>query len=268
MVAFLGGCRRTAASARAASPTRGGSVIFASNLHGPDDTLDPILGTSTIDYVRANTMYNGLVQVWDNMSLHPELAEEWTVNSNATEYIFKIRKGVTFHSGGELTAKDVVWSMNRHIAADSPSSIKSFFAAVVEWKAVDKYTVKLSLSSPDADLPAKLTQPQAKIVKANTHNWWEGGSGPYTLDSFQAGVRSIHSRNNNYWRDTGQWLDGIEVTAITDPDARLNALLAGSIDMATLMNAKHVKKMESAGISDLSIPSGLYGGICLSLIHI
>ena len=78
----------TSASALAASPTRGGSVIFASNLHGPDDTLDPILGTSTIDYVRANTMYNGLIQVWDNMSLHPELAEEWTVNSNATEYIF------------------------------------------------------------------------------------------------------------------------------------------------------------------------------------
>ena len=133
----------TSASALAASPTRGGSVIFASNLHGPDDTLDPILGTSTIDYVRANTMYNGLVQVWNDMSLHPELAEEWSVNSNATEYVFKIRKGVTFHSGGELTARDVVWSMNRHIADGSPSSIKSFFSAVVEWKAVDKHTVKL-----------------------------------------------------------------------------------------------------------------------------
>ena len=252
----------SASTVLAGTPVKGGTAIFANNIHGPDDQMDPIVFTSGIDYTRGNVTYNGLIQILDDMTLHAELAEEWSSNADATEFSFKIRKGVTFHSGGELTARDVVWSMNRHIAADSPSSIKSFFAAVVEWKAVDKYTVKLSLSSPDADLPAKLTQPQAKIVKANTHNWWEGGSGPYTLDSFQAGVRSIHSRNNNYWRDTGQWLDGIEVTAITDPDARLNALLAGSIDMATLMNAKHVKKMESAGISVLSIPSGLYGGIC------
>lgn len=252
----------TSASALAASPTRGGSVIFASNLHGPDDTLDPILGTSTIDYTRANCMYNGLIQVWDDMSLHPELAEEWSVNSNATEYTFKIRKGVHFHDGHPLEAHDVVWSMNRHIADGSPSSIASFFSNVVEWKEVDKYTVKLTLSSPDADMPVKLTQPQAKIVRKNAMDWWKAGTGPYLTEAFQAGVKSEHSRNNNYWRDTGQWLDGIEVTAITDPDARLNALLAGSVDMATLMNARHIKKIEAAGKSVLSIPSGLYGGIC------
>jgi len=250
------------ASALAASPTRGGSVVFASNLHGPDDTLDPILGTSTIDYTRANLMYNGLIQVWNDMSLHGELAEEWSVNGDATEYTFKIRKGVSFHSGGELTAKDVVWSMNRHIAKGSPSSIKSFFSNVIAWEAVDKHTVKLTLSSPDADMPVKLTQPQAKIVKTNTHNWWGGGTGPYLLESFQAGVRSIHSRNNNYWRSTGQWLDSIEVTAITDMNARLSALLAGDVDMITSISAKQIKKIESSGKSVLSVPSGLYGGIC------
>ena len=91
--AAAAGTLLTSASALASSPTRGGSVIFASNLHGPDDTLDPILGTSTIDYTRANTMYNGLISVWDDMSLHPELAEEWDVNDNATQYTFKIPKG-------------------------------------------------------------------------------------------------------------------------------------------------------------------------------
>ena len=123
----------TSASALAKTPNRGGSVIFANVLHGPDDTLDPMLGTSTIDYTRLNCGYNGLIQVWDDMSLHPELAEEWSANSNATEFTFKIRKGVEFHGGGELTAKDVVWSMNRHIEPGSPSSIKAFFSNVTEW---------------------------------------------------------------------------------------------------------------------------------------
>ncbi len=185
VTATAAGGLMTSASALAATPQRGGSVIFASNLHGPDDTLDPILGTSTIDYTRANTSYNGLIQVWNDMSLHPELAEEWSVNSNATEYTFKIRKGVEFHGGGELTSKDVVWSMNRHIADGSPSSIKAFFAQVVEWKAVDKYTVKLTLSSPDSDMPIKLTQPQAKIVKANGMDCGLAAQAPYKLESFQ-----------------------------------------------------------------------------------
>ena len=54
VTAATAGSFLTSASALAATPTRGGSVIFASNLHGPDDTLDPLLGTSTIDYTRAN----------------------------------------------------------------------------------------------------------------------------------------------------------------------------------------------------------------------
>ena len=63
---------------------------------------------------------------------------------------------------------------------------KSFFSSVVEWKEVDRYTVKLSLSSPDADMPFKLTQPQAKIIKKNSMDKWGAGTGPYLLDDFQA----------------------------------------------------------------------------------
>ena len=132
VTAATAGTFLTSSSALAATPTRGGSVIFAANLHGPDDTLDPLLGTSTIDYTRANAGCNGLIQIWNDMSLNPELAEEWSVNSNATEYMFKIRKGVTFHDGHPLEAADVVWSMNRHIEDGSPSSIGSFFTLVEE----------------------------------------------------------------------------------------------------------------------------------------
>ena len=260
VTAATAGSLLTSASALAATPTRGGSVVFASNLHGPDDTLDPLLGTSTIDYTRTNTKNNGLIQIWSDMSLHPELAEEWSVNSNATEYTFKIRQGVEFHDGSALTADDVVWSMNRHIAEGSPSSIGSFFTNVTEWKAVDSHTVKLTLSSPDSDMPYKLTQPQAKIVRKDNPLV---GSGPYLIDEFQAGVKSTHSRNPNYWRDTGQHLDSIEITAITDPNARLNALLAGSVDMITSINPQSIEKIESTdGFSVLSVPAGLYGGIC------
>ncbi|MBW2142410.1 MAG: twin-arginine translocation signal domain-containing protein [Deltaproteobacteria bacterium] len=113
------------ARAKAATPRKGGTVRMSAELHGPDDQMDPIVFTSTIDYARGRATYNGLIQILDNMSLHPELAEEWSTNSNATEYTFKIRKGVHFHDGSQLTADDVVWSMRRHLGKDSPSVIKA-----------------------------------------------------------------------------------------------------------------------------------------------
>ena len=253
----------TSATALAATPKKGGLARAASNLHGPDDQMDPIVFTSGIDYTRGRATYNNLIQMLDGMSLHPELAEEWTPNSNATEFTFKIRKGVEFHDGSPLTADDVVWSMNRHLGEDSPSTAKSFFTAVAEWKKVDGHTVKAVLSSPDSDLPAKLSEKQAKIVKMGTEDFRKGnGTGPYLLESFEPGVRSTHVRNPNYWRD-GPNFDALEVTGITDPIARVNALIAGDMDLIYTVDAKGVRLIEqSDGVHVNSTPSGLYGGIC------
>lgn len=253
----------TSASALAATPTKGGTVIYANNLHGPDDQMDPVVFTSGIDYTRGVCTYNGLIQILDDMSLHGELAEEWSPNSDATEYIFKLQKGVEWHDGSPMTADDVVWSMNRHLGDDSTSVIKSFFAGVTEWKKIDSHTVKCSLSSPDSDLPFKLGEKQAKIVKKDTVDFTKGnGTGPFLLESFQPGVKSMHTRNPNYWRE-GINLDAIEVTGITDPIARVNALIAGDVDLINSVDAKGIKLIENAkGVHVNSTPAGQYGGIC------
>lgn len=253
----------TSSKALAATPKKGGLARAASNLHGPDDQMDPMVFTSGIDYTRGRATYNNLVQMLDGMSLHPELAESWEPNGNATEFTFKLRKGVTWHDGSDFTADDVVWSMNRHLPEDSASVIKAFFTNVTEWKKVDKHTVKATLSSPDSDLPAKLSEKQAKIVKMGTEDFRQGnGTGPYLLESFEPGVRSTHVRNPNYWRD-GPNFDALEVTAITDPIARVNALIAGDMDLIYTVDSKGVRLIEEAdGVRVNSTPSGFYGGIC------
>ena len=253
----------TSSKALAATPRKGGTARVALNLHGPDDQMDPIVFTSGIDYTRGRATYNGLIQIRDNMALAPELAEEWSPNSDATEYTFKIRKGVEFHDGSPLTADDVVWSMNRHLGEDSPSTAKSLFAAVAEWKKVDSHTVKAVLNTSDSDLPAKLGEKQFKVAKMDTADFKKGnGTGPFRLESFEPGVRSAHVRNPNYWRD-GPNFDALEITAITDPIARVNALIAGDMDMIASVDSKGIRLIEqSDGVRVNSTPSGRYGGIC------
>ena len=116
-----------ATEAMAKTPRKGGSVRMASNLHGPDDQMDPIVMTSNIDYTRAHTAYNGLVQMRENMQLKPELAEEFTPNSDATVWTFKLQKGVKFHDGSNFSADDVIWSMNRHLGEKNTFCDQRFF---------------------------------------------------------------------------------------------------------------------------------------------
>ena len=247
--------------AMAQSPKKGGTVRYASNLHGPDDQLDPSLFTSSIDYCRGRCTYNSLVQHSDNLTPQPELAESFEPNKDATVWNFKIRKGVTFHDGSPLTADDVVYSMRRHMGEQSTSVIKPVLASVGEWKKTGTHECQAIMNTPNADLPTVLGIFPSKIVKNGTTG--EGnGTGPFTLESFEPGVKSIHKRNENYWRE-GANLDAIEVTAITDPVARVNALVAGDAQLISSVDPKAFRQIEEAsGVSLLSTPAALQVAIC------
>lgn len=248
-------------SVMAATPKKGGSVRMASNLHGPDDQLDPTLFTSTIDYTRGRATYNSLIQHANDLTPQPELALSFEPNSNATEWTFKIREGVTFHDGKKLTAEDVVYTMKRHQGEKSTSVIKSVLASVKEWKKSGPMEVKAVLDSPNADLPVLLGLFQTKIVQDGTTGAGIG-TGPFVMESFQPGVKSVHVRNKNYWRE-GANLDACEITAITDPVARVNALIAGDMQMVTQLEPKAFRQVESAdGVTLLSTPAALQMGIC------
>ena len=140
----------------ASTPRRGGRVIFAGDQHGPNDTLDPALFTSAVDYFRGRMYYGSLTRLTQNLSYEPELAEEVLSNDSATEWTFKIRKGVEFHDGKSLTADDVIYTMNRHLGENSVSNASSLVSMVSEWKKINDHEVKAILSSPNADLPIAL----------------------------------------------------------------------------------------------------------------
>ncbi len=226
-------------SVMAATPKKGGSVRMASSLHGPDDKTDPPQFTSTIDYSRGRAVYNSLIQHANDLTPQPELATSFEPNGDATEWTFKLRKGVEWHDGSKFTADDVVWSMNRHLTEDSTSVIKSVMSSVKQWKKTGSHEVKAIMNTSNSDLPTVLGIFQNKVVKNGTKGDWIG-TGPFTMESFQPGVKSVHKRNENYWRE-GAHLDALEITAITDTVARVNAVIAGDVQMAVQINQRQAR---------------------------
>ena len=260
----------TGGAAMAATPKKGGTVRFSASQHGPDDNMDPARFTSSIDYARGRSHYNSLTQLGGDLVPQPELAESFGPNSDATEWTFKLRKDVNFHDGTPLTADDVLWSMNRHLGESSTSVVKDVFSSVKEWKKVGRHEVKAIMNSPNSDLPALLGIFQTKIIRNGTagnkvkedgkieHN----GTGPFVMEYFSPGEKSISKRNENYWRE-GANLDSIEITAITDPIARVNALVAGDFQLIMDVDPKAIRQVENAdGVHLNSLAAGAYNGIC------
>ena len=250
----------------AETPKRGGKLTFAVDVHGPKDTLDPALLEATLDYFRARMFYGSLVRLQDDLSWEPELAEMVDSNADATEWTFKLRKGVEFHNGLEMTADDVIYSMNRHIGEDAISKASALVNMVESWEKVDKYEVRAKLSSPNADLPAALGTFHFKIVQdgwtdfANTV-----GTGPFKLKEFKPGVRCIGVNFENYWEEGG-YLDELEHFAIGDPVARLNAFLSGDIDAMSAVAPKSIPTVEAAEGKDLwAMESGQFISIAARL---
>jgi len=267
-VGLAGAMIGTARQAIAETPKRGGSIRFAWSQHGPSDTFDPIINTNSIDYARGRLTFNNLCRFNDDLTVRPELAEEFSSNADATEWTFKLREGVTWHDGSKLTVEDVLYSMSRHIGPDSKSKAKVLVGNIKEWVKVDDRTVRAVLNAPNSEIPVILATFHFKIVKDGTTDFQKPvGTGPFKVDEFAAGVRSVHSRFEDYWgTEGGPYLDHIEVFGITDNVARINALIAGDIQMAGTIDPKAAEQVTATpGLEMFVVPSGSCNDIVVRL---
>jgi len=249
----------------AETPKRGGRIRVAAGSHGPDDTLDPARFNSVIDYGRGNQFYNGLTRIDEFLIPQPALAESWEPNANASEWVFKIRKGVEFHNGKSLEAEDALYSIQRHLDENVGSGAKAFVANVDDGIVEDAHTLRFKLKGPDADFPVILGTYSMKIVPVGTTDFSNApGTGPFKLQEFKPGVRSVGHRNPNYWEEGRPYLDEIEYFGITDHNARMNALLAGDIAMMSGLDPKAIPRIEDTdGVGVVNTKAGQYTDLAM-----
>ncbi|HSW24725.1 MAG TPA: ABC transporter substrate-binding protein [Burkholderiaceae bacterium] len=244
---LAGGLATLASTAHAQTPRKGGRITVATNASGVNDSLDPAKASNQTDYCRGFMFYNGLTVLDGSLTPRPQLAEEFT-SQDAKTWVFKLRKGVTFNDGKPLTPADVVFSIMRHKDAATASRAKVLAEQIESVTASGPNEVTFRLTSPNADLPVVLGTYYFHIVKAGTTDFNAGiGTGPYKLKEFKPGVRSIAVRNENYWKPNRPYLDEIELVGITDESARVNALLAGQLDLVQAVSPRSVERVTAGG---------------------
>ncbi|MSO96480.1 MAG: peptide ABC transporter substrate-binding protein [Thermoleophilia bacterium] len=189
----------------------------------------------------------------ENMVANPWLAESWKASANAVTWTFKLRKGVMFHDGTEMTADDVVASFKQYTGNEESAAL-SVYKGVLSpagVSKVDKYTVRFKLDIATGGFPYLVSQTtyQAPVQKAATANapdtWVKGGmigTGPFKLKpgSYVEKRSAQFVRHDAYWGGPAP-LDGVKVTFYEGSAPMALALRAGQVDIVSHLSALEVK---------------------------
>lgn len=213
-------------------------------------TMDPIADPGALFGTTIwSTVYESLVVVSADGDVAPVLATEWEIDEDATVFTFKLRQGVTFHTGETLEADDVVFSLKRARDNAVPQNAARF-ANMTDVVAIDAATVQITLENPEPFFLNTLGDPTglgSSIVPRSAGARGDlainaVGTGPLKLRSFTPGVGFVLEPFEDYWDDTIEIAyDALEVRFIEDDQSQIAALRAGEIMVAKPSNAATIQ---------------------------
>jgi peptide/nickel transport system substrate-binding protein len=215
------------------------------------DWLHPSLPPS--DSTRFLPLYffhDALVKPMPNGALSPCLAESWKTSSNYKVFEFKLRKGVKFHNGDEMTAEDVVFSFRRY-AGDRADLFKS---KIDKLEAVNPYLFRITFKTPFINflsyaLPGASTifwiVPKKYIEKVGDAEFKQHpiGCGPYRFVEFKPGQGLVGEAFEGFWRKK-PGVKRLEFIFVDQASTRFAMLVNGEADLATAMTGDFYERMK------------------------
>ena len=201
--------------------------------------LDPHIVTSFSSHRRVDLLYNKLVRHNENLEITPDLAQDIDIPDNVT-YIFNLRKGVKFHNGQEMTADDVVFSLNRILDTKTASPGRSYLTTIKSIEKLSTYSVKIVLTAPLASFLEGLASNNCAIVsKAAVEQYGnlqkvEVGTGPFMLKEWTPDNSMTLVKNPDYFEKGQPWLDKVIFRIIPEQASLLAGVKSGTLDMATI----------------------------------
>nr|WP_284380199.1 ABC transporter substrate-binding protein [Amylibacter marinus] len=234
-------------------------------------SLDPYEQLSGGTLQLNHMVFDPLVRWTQDLEFESRLAESWE-QIDPTTMRFKLRKGVTFHSGNAFTAKDMDWTFDR--VKESPD-FKGIFAPFTDIEVVDDYTIDLKTSEPfplvlhtatylfamDSAFYSGQTadgKDKAEIVKHGDSFASRNisGTGPFVVSEREQGVKVVFDRFDGYWDSASKGnVDEIILTPIKEDPTRVAALLSGDVDFIAPVPPTDLARVEKAeGVNLITMP--------------
>jgi peptide/nickel transport system substrate-binding protein len=231
--AALGPHLRPSRAAAQATPQRGGTLIIGTAQQ--IQTLDPHKAGLRNNRNAWVGLFSFLTRYDEEGIPQPMLAESSEVAADGLSWTFKLRSGVKFHNGRELTADDVKFSLDRARDPEVGSSVVNYLRPVAQVDVVDPLTVKITTTQPYGALAAALC-PVAIVAPENADQLATNpiGTGPFKLKEYLSGEKLTLEKNPDYWEMAGDgqplpYLDAVTINTLTDTNALFTSLTTGTV---------------------------------------
>jgi peptide/nickel transport system substrate-binding protein len=222
--------------AASAQPKRGGTITLA--ISKELALMNPLVNTSSTEARIRELMFEPLLARDLKGAIQPRLAESWEVSKDGKLYTLRLRKGVKFHSGKELTAEDIKFAIDYTLNPKNGAYGFDDLSAVERAEAVDKYTLRIHMKRHNPLFLTLLTDirsfsaiPKESLPEGiRKPTTFPAGTGPFKFVEWQPGQRIVFERFDDYWGEKA-YVDRVIMKEIGDATVRFTALQAGDVDL-------------------------------------
>ena len=240
---------------------RGGTLRVATTKDA--EVLDPSNIVSDVELRLCEQLFNGLVSIDEHLNIVPDIAEEWAVTNDATHYEFKLRKGVLFHHGRELTADDVIFTIERF----KETWVSYVVRDLDTMTALDDHTVRITFKQPAAHFLGSMAPrwtgmvPRDVVEKVGKDAFKSQpvGTGAFRFTEHVPFQRLVTERNADYFREGLPYVDAIEWIPVQDESARSAQIISGTVDVDPWAPLKLLDSFKAAdGVELVGGPTSRY----------
>src|SRR6266567_6114469 len=238
----------TTAPTATGAARRGGNLKVGLTGGSGSDTLDPHKGLTYLDTARAQSLYQPLLQLNTRAQTEFVLAEEISPHGSTSNWVIRLRPGITFHDGKPLTTDDVIFTIKRIINGKLTGANSLGPIDVNGLKKLDSHTVQVPMTSPYGSFLDQLAYwYYLYIVPTGFDPSHPNGTGAFKYQSFTPGQRSVFVKNPNYWKPGLPYVDTLTIIDFSDSASLQNALVGGVIHGAGALEGPQLAELASNG---------------------
>ena len=228
------------------------------------ETLNPFSSRTIICWQLFTNTYETLFFVNDKGELEPRLGVSWEAAEDNRTYTVKLREGVKFHNGAELTAEDVAWSLEYALKTGPYTQRRASIPGFESARAVDKYTVEIKSATVNAPFFSNINlwgyivckEEALAAEKAGTFGveWVPCGTGPYVITSYKPDAEIKLEAFPDYYRGEAR-IKKINCQILMDNNTIRVAFEAGDLDFIVVPTASYAELKESGACNTYLSPT-------------
>jgi ABC-type transport system substrate-binding protein len=260
-------------------------LVFKYNEHKNIGSLDPAFSKDLADIWATHQLFNGLVQMDDQLNVQPCIAKNWSITDSATTYTFNLRNDVFFHkhelfdndSTRTVKGLDFEYSFNRLKDKSIASPGSWVLQKVKSFRALNDSTFQIKLKQPFPAFLGLLTMKYCSVVPKEIIEHYGSdfrsnpiGTGPFKFKRWEENIKLVFRRNNTYFETdeegkTLPYLEAVAITFLPDKQSEFLQFAQGNIDFVSGLDGSYKDeiltangKLRSLYVNDVNMIRGPY----------